>query len=77
MSSKVVKIDSNLILNAKTYGLSENRSAEQQIIFWIKIGKIAQDNPDLTYHDITELLLGLEQVRTGLTIPYKLYVIPK
>lgn len=72
MSSKVVKIDSNLILNAKTYGLSENRSAEQQIIFWIKIGKIAQDNPDLTYHDITELLLGLEQVRTGLTIPYKL-----
>jgi len=72
MSSKVVNIDSNLILNAKTYGLSENRSAEQQIIFWIKIGKIAQDNPDLTYHDITELLLGLEQVRTGLTIPYKL-----
>jgi hypothetical protein len=72
MSSKVVKIDNNLILNAKTYGLSENRSAEQQIIFWIKIGKIAQDNPDLTYHDITELLLGLEQVRTGLTIPYKL-----
>lgn len=38
----------------------------------VKIGKIAQDNPDLTYHDITELLLGLEQVRTGLTIPYKL-----
>lgn len=71
MTSTAVKIDSDIVDQAKIYGKAESRSATKQVEYWARIGKIAQDNPDLTYEDITEILLGMAQVKSGMTIPYK------
>nr|WP_256939095.1 ParD-like family protein [Acinetobacter harbinensis] len=70
MTSTAIKIDNNIVDQAKTYGKAESRSATKQVEYWAKIGKIAQDNPDLTYDDITDLLLGMAQVKSGMTTPY-------
>ena len=71
MTSTAVKIDNDIVAQAKTYGKAESRSATKQVEYWARIGKIAQDNPDLTYEDITEILLGMAQVKSGMTTPYK------
>ena len=70
MSYTVVKIDSRIVESAKVYGVAESRSATKQIEYWAKIGKIAQDNPDLNFQDIADLLLSMAQVKAGNTISY-------
>ena len=70
MTSTAIKIDNNIVDQAKTYGKAESRSATKQVEYWAKIGKIAQDNPDLTYDDITDILLGMAQAQSGMTTPY-------
>lgn len=70
MSYTAVKIDSSIVESAKVYGVAASRSATKQIEYWAKIGKIAQDNPDLTFEDITDILLSMAQVKAGNTTPY-------
>lgn len=70
MTDTAVKIDSEIVKSAKVYGMAESRSATKQIEYWARIGKIAQDNPDLTFEDITGLLLSMAQVKVGNTKPY-------
>ena len=70
MSYTAVKIDSSIVESAKVYGAAASRSATKQVEYWAKIGKIAQDNPDLTFEDITDLLLSMAQVKAGNTTPY-------
>jgi len=70
MTYTAVKIDSEIVESAKVYGKAESRSATKQVEYWARIGKIAQDNPDLTFEDITDLLLSMAQVKAGNTTPY-------
>jgi hypothetical protein len=42
-----------------------NRSIQKQIEFWSRIGKIAEENPDLTYEQICDLLFALEEKKRG------------
>ncbi len=41
MTSTAVKIDNDIVDQAKTYGKAESRSATKQVEYWAKIGKIA------------------------------------
>ena len=65
-----IEIDDELLAQAEIYGLIENISPTQKLEHWIKTGKMAQENPDLTYQDITELLIALSQVKAKMTTPY-------
>lgn len=71
MSATAVKIDKNMFDQAKTYGEAQSRSATKQIEYWARIGKIAQDNPDLNFDDISDILTGMAQVKAGMTTAYK------
>ncbi|MEZ5690981.1 MAG: ParD-like family protein [Rickettsiales bacterium] len=63
--SMPVKLSDNLINEAKRYAAACSRSLPKQIEHWSRIGKIAEDNPDLPYSFIHELLLSIEEVRDG------------
>ncbi len=52
-----VKLSNNLVERAKIYGRIEHRSVPKQIEYWSQIGKIAQDNPDLPFSMIREILI--------------------
>ena len=39
--------------------------------YWARIGKIAEENPDLNFNDIKDLLIGLEQVKAGMVTDYQ------
>jgi len=60
-----VRISDKLVDEAKLYSKIEKRSLTGQIEFWAQIGKIAEENPDLPYYLIGEILIGLEELNNG------------
>jgi hypothetical protein len=66
-----IKISDSLISEARVYSKVNHRSLTGQIEFWAKIGKCSEENPDLTYAQIKEMLLGLEELNSGQKIEYK------
>ena len=66
-----VRISTKLVDEAKVQSKVENRSLTGQIEYWAKIGKIAEENPDLSYSLLKEILVGLEQLESGKSIEYK------
>ncbi|OTG86544.1 TA system antitoxin ParD family protein [Acinetobacter sp. ANC 3813] len=71
MTLTTLEIDNEVLVQAHIYGEAQNRNTEQQIQYWIHIGKIAQDNPDLNFSDISDILNSIAQVKAGATTPYK------
>ncbi len=63
--SRAVNLSDKLIIEAKVYSRASSRSIAKQIEHWAKIGRIAEDNPDLTYMAINEILLGIEDMKAG------------
>ena len=60
-----VKLSDEIVTNAKINAKVFSRSVTEQIEHWIKIGKIAEDNPDLTYDFIKNILLAQQEVAEG------------
>lgn len=59
--SMPVKLSDELIKKAKVYAGAYNRSLAKQIEHWARIGRIAEDNPDLPYEFIQDLLIAMEE----------------
>ncbi len=66
-----VRISEKLVDEARKYSRVDHRSVTGQIEHWAKIGKCAEENPDLTYALIKEILIGLEEVEQGERSEYK------
>lgn len=69
--SHAVKLSDELVHDAKIKAKAMHRSTARQIEYWSKIGKISEENPDLTYSMIKEILISLEEVNAGETEPYE------
>ena len=65
-----VRVSNKLVMEAKKYSKIENRSVTGQIEYWAKIGKYAEENPDLTYGLIKEIIVGLVELESGETSEY-------
>jgi hypothetical protein len=63
--SIAVRISDKLANEAKIKSKVDNRSITGQIEYWAKIGKIAEENPDIPYTLLKEMLIGIEQLNTG------------
>ena len=60
-----IKLPDELISEARRYGSIFSRSVPKQIEYWSRIGRIAEENPDLSYNAIKDILLGLQEVEEG------------
>ncbi len=69
--SIAVRISDELIKEAKTLSKVENRSVTGQIEYWAKIGKIAEQNPTLSFELIKEILIGIEELDSKRGTEYK------
>ncbi|MBW8308625.1 MAG: ParD-like family protein [Candidatus Paracaedibacteraceae bacterium] len=65
-----VKLSSDLINEARRYGEVYSRSVPKQIEYWSKIGKIAEENPDLPYSFIKDILLAIQEANDKQASPY-------
>ena len=66
-----VRISEKLVDDAKRYSHIDHRSVTGQIEHWAQIGKCAEENPDLTYSLIKEILIGLQELEQGEKSEYK------
>lgn len=60
-----VNLNDELVNVAKSHAAIESRSVTKQIEHWVKIGRIAEQNQELNYSAIREILLGMEDVKSG------------
>jgi hypothetical protein len=65
-----VRLSDILVKQAQAVGEVMSRSGAGQIEHWAKIGKIAEENPDLTYNFIKDSLLAKAEVENGLVDDY-------
>lgn len=57
-----VRISENLLRDARKYSKVDHRSLTGQVEHWARIGKCAEENPDLTYDLIKEILIGIQEL---------------
>ena len=65
-----VKLSDDIVAEAKIMSKALNRSVAGQIEFWAKIGRLAEENPDLTYEFIKNILIAQHEVQFGHLEPY-------
>ena len=70
--SHTIKLSDEIFNEACKYAKVENRSIPKQIEYWSRIGKIAEENPELNYSMIKQILLSLQDLTTGNISEYKL-----
>lgn len=66
-----VRLSDILVQQAKTVGAVMSRSGAGQIEHWAKMGKIAEENPDLSFEFIRDSLLAKAEIENGLVDDYE------
>jgi hypothetical protein len=69
--AKAIKLSDKLVTDATTHGKAQHRSTPRQIEYWARIGKIADENPDLTLGFVKDILTGLEESEAGDVTDYQ------
>lgn len=60
-----VKLSEILVDQARRHAVIEHRSVPKQIEYWSRIGKIAEENPDLPFATIREILIADQEAPAG------------
>lgn len=66
-----VRLDDDFVEDVKAHADAMSRSVPKQIEHWAKIGRIAEDNPDLPFSFINEVLLAKSEVDNGKVTKYE------
>ena len=65
MAVTAIRLSDEIIKAARTYAPINSRSIPKQIDHWAKIGKIAEENPDLSYEFIKNALEAKREMDNG------------
>ncbi|MDD3183393.1 MAG: hypothetical protein PHD48_11410 [Alphaproteobacteria bacterium] len=68
--STTIKISDELVGEARRYAEVYSRSVPKQIEYWSRLGKIAEENPDLTFDMIKDIMIAQQEAKDGETTPY-------
>lgn len=68
--SRAVKLSDELVESAMIHAAAAQRTIAQQIEYWARLGKTAEENPELPLQFIKDTVLTLEEAKAGQLIPY-------
>lgn len=60
-----VKLAESLVEQARRHAAIQHRSVPKQIEYWSQIGKIAEENPDLPFSMIRDILIADQEEPVG------------
>ena len=60
-----VELSELLIDQAKPFAQAMHRSVAEQIDYWARLGKVAEENPDLPIPMLQDMLVSLEELKAG------------
>ena len=63
--SKTIKLSDQLVIDATAYGKANLRTPSCQIEYWVRIGKIAEENSDLPLGFVKDILTAMEENAVG------------
>ena len=66
-----VNLSDQLYDEAKRHACVNSRSTPKQIEYWCRIGKLADENPDLPYALIKSILISKEEADAGKLTEYQ------
>jgi len=66
-----IKLSDQLVSDAALNGKAQHRSTPKQIEYWARIGKIADENPDLPLGFVKGILTGIEEIKEGKVSEYQ------
>jgi len=69
--SVAVRISDPLANKARSRSRAMHRSLAGEIEYWAEMGEILEDNPDLSFSFVQEIMVGREQVKVGDLTPYQ------
>jgi hypothetical protein len=69
--SIAIRISDPLARKAKAHSQALHRSVAGQIEYWAKMGEILEDNPDLSFSFVQEIIVGRAQAEAGELTPYE------
>ncbi|MEI9629329.1 TA system antitoxin ParD family protein [Phytobacter diazotrophicus] len=65
MAATTIRLDADFVEDVKAHADAQSRSVPKQIEYWAKIGRIAEDNPELPFSLINEILLAKSEIENG------------
>jgi len=65
MATANVRLDQELIDKAAIMAKALNRTTPKQIEHWAKIGEIMEDNPDLSYEFVKQVIIAQAEKDAG------------
>ena len=68
--AQAVRINDELVKAAKVVAKVEHRSLAGQVEHWATIGRAAEENQDIPFSMIREILLATEEAKAGLVEEY-------
>ena len=71
MGTLNLRLSDELVNDAKVIGDVMSRSAAKQVEHWAKIGKIMEENPDLTYEFVRQALIAKAEINSGQVEEYQ------
>ena len=66
-----IKLSDEILREARRYGEVYSRSVPKQIEYWSRLGKIAEENPDLSFDFIKDILISQQELHEGDVSPYR------
>ena len=66
-----IKLPDDLVNEARVRARADHRTPPKQIEHWARLGKLAEENPDLPLNFIRDALIGLEEIKAGQTSEYR------
>jgi len=66
-----IKLSDELVSDAAINGKAQHRSTPKQIEYWARLGKIAEENPELPLRFVQGILIGIEERKAGAVSEYK------
>ena len=69
--SQSVKLSDELCEEARRHAALFSRSVPKQIEYWTRIGRLAEENPDLAYAFIRDVLLSKQEADAGSLTDYR------
>jgi len=66
-----MKLSDALVNDARLYAKAQHRTPPKQIEHWAMLGKMMEENPDLSFNFIQEVMLSQCEAEQGQLEPYK------
>lgn len=70
MATLSVRLDKGLINRAAAIGKVLSRTSPKQIEHWAKIGKVMEENPELSYEFVKNAMISKAEKDAGMLVDY-------